>query len=212
MKKERKRLFAILFAFVFVFTALCFTASAENENKTSVEAPANEALEGEAANAENQNIFEIIYREGMKHSDKILSLLAFITSLVLTLTYKKSLIPIVRGTLSKLGASVNKITEDAESNTQQTLISLNEAKVCFEESKAIFKSVVNMLESLYAKLDESRKLNKINNDIKILMQNQIDMLYEVFISSSLPLYQKEAVGERIAEMKRILNEPLGDEE
>ena len=44
------------------------------------------------------------------------------------------------------------------------------------------------------------------------MQNQIDMLYEVFISSSLPLYQKEAVGERIAEMKRILNEPLGDEE
>jgi hypothetical protein len=195
MKKETKRLFAILFAFVFVFTALCFTASAENENKTSVEAPANEALEGEAANAENQNVFEIIYREGMKHSDKILSLLAFITSLVLTLTYKKSLIPIVRGTLSKLGASVNKITEDAESNTQQTLISLNEAKVCFEESKAIFKSVVNMLESLYAKLDESIKLNKINNDIKILMQNQIDMLYEVFISSSLPLYQKEAVGE-----------------
>ncbi len=210
MKKETKKFLAILFAFLFVFAALCFTASAENEAKTTVEDSGGEISTDEKDGEANPNIFELIYREGMKHSDKILSLLTFITSLILAHGYKKSLIPLIRGALSKLGTTVNKISEDTEIKTERALISLNEAKSSLEESKALFNSVINMLESLCAKLDESKNAAKVNSELKILMQNQIDMLYEVFISSSLPVYQKEAVGERIKEMKMLIEESVGD--
>lgn len=211
MRKELRKLFAIIFAFVFVFTALSINAFAENETDGDSQIFSEEAVSPDADGEATSNIFEIIYRAGMKHSDKILSLLAFITSLILALSYKKSLIPIVRGTLSKLAASVNKISEDAENKAEQARMSLNEAKASFEESKALFQATVNMFDSLYIKLDEASNLHKINRDVKILMESQIDMLYEVFISSSLPVYQKEAVGERITEMKKLIEASSGDE-
>ena len=39
-----------------------------------------------------------------------------------------------------------------------------------------------------------------------MVKAQIDMLYDVFMSSALPQYQKDAVGERIAKMKEALVE------
>jgi hypothetical protein len=36
------------------------------------------------------------------------------------------------------------------------------------------------------------------------MLGEIDMLYEIFISSSLPQYSKDAISERVAKMKKIL--------
>lgn len=212
MKKEIKKFLVILFASLFTLVALCFTASANSETETTVTDYGGEISTDETDGTLNQNIFEIIYREGIKHSDKILSLLAFVTSLILALSYKKSLIPFIKGALSKLGSSVNKITEDSESKTDKALISLNDAKSSLEESRELFISAVSVLESICEKLDRTKNLTKINSDLKILMQNQTDMLYEVFISSSLPVYQKEAVGERIKEMKRLIDEPMGEEE
>ena len=40
--------------------------------------------------------------------------------------------------------------------------------------------------------------------MKIILESQIDMLYDIFMSSSIPLFQKEAVGEKISAMKKRL--------
>ena len=122
MKKEIKKFLVILFASLFTLVALCFTASANSETETTVTDYGGEISTDETDGTLNQNIFEIIYREGIKHSDKILSLLAFVTSLILALSYKKSLIPFIKGALSKLGSSVNKITEDSESKTDKAMM------------------------------------------------------------------------------------------
>ena len=38
------------------------------------------------------------------------------------------------------------------------------------------------------------------------MKAQVDMLYEIFMSSSLPQYQKDSVGEKISSMRKSLSE------
>jgi hypothetical protein len=43
------------------------------------------------------------------------------------------------------------------------------------------------------------------------MREQVEMLYDSFISSALPEYQKEAVGMRINEMKKLLEAEARDE-
>ena len=39
---------------------------------------------------------------------------------------------------------------------------------------------------------------------KAIMDAQVNLLYDIFMNSSIPQYQKDAVGERIAEMKGAL--------
>ena len=39
--------------------------------------------------------------------------------------------------------------------------------------------------------------------MKIILSAQIDMLYDIFMTSSLPQYQKDAVSKRIGEMKEV---------
>ena len=41
-------------------------------------------------------------------------------------------------------------------------------------------------------------------ELRLILNSQIELLYEIFMSSSLPTYQKDAVGARFAEMKRAL--------
>jgi hypothetical protein len=48
--------------------------------------------------------------------------------------------------------------------------------------------------------------------MKTIMSAQVDMLYNIFMSSSLPQYSKDAVGERISEMKAALAEPVSNDD
>ena len=40
--------------------------------------------------------------------------------------------------------------------------------------------------------------------LRFIIEGQIDMLYDIFMSSALPQYQKDAVGERIGKMKGMV--------
>ena len=53
--------------------------------------------------------------------------------------------------------------------------------------------------------DES-EARREKKQLRLLADAQIDMLYNVFMSSALPQYQKDAVGERIAKMKEAIAE------
>ena len=223
MKKEIKKLLAVMLAFVFIFSLLAINTFAENEEAAETtaaeivpaendvqQAPSDDTT-ADTEKSKSENIFEFIYREAMKHSDKILSLLAFLSSLIVALGYRKTLLPIIKGALSKLSSTLDTASQDAEKRSGEAEKKLNEAKESFEEAKALFGALTENFSSLIEKLDEASKLQKFNSEVKLLIESQIDMLYEVFISSSLPVYQKEAVGEKIAEMKRIIATPEGDE-
>ena len=164
------------------------------------------AADTEAAGIENSNVFETIYTQILRHSDKILSALAFASSLLLAIIYRKGLLPLMRGGLKTIGSAVANLKDETEklSATSNENITLATEKLLAAEN--IVTALSEKLEALESELMLVNETQAKYADMKIIMRYQIDMLYEVFMSSSLPLYQKEAIGEKISEMKRLVSD------
>ncbi len=153
------------------------------------------------------NIFETVYSEIIKHSDKILSALAFCASLILAFMYRKGLLPMVRSALNKISSAVSALSEKNEESA--ALFKASEARLA--ETESYLTALTEKLGELEASLKESER-RAGECDLKTLMLTQIDMLYELFMSSSIPLYQKEAVGSHIASMKKAIGASVTDDE
>lgn len=182
-----KKTLILLLSIIFVFTLFGVAASAEY-------------TDGEEAEA---NIFETVYTEALKHSDKILSALAFSASLILAVVYKKGLLPLIKGALSALTSSVDSLKEETESASLAAKRSIEDSSARLESSQMLLKSLTERLEAIEKELSANDE-ESMRRDIKRVMSAQVDMLYEIFMSSSLPAYQKESVGEKISEMKKSL--------
>ena len=83
------------------------------------------------------------------------------------------------------------------------------------EHGAAINDITKKLEMLKKDLSvaiEGMKSNGIDKSererMRIIMQGQIDMLYDIFMTSALPQYKKDEVGTRINEMKEklVINE------
>ncbi|MBR5242317.1 MAG: hypothetical protein IKV20_04175 [Clostridia bacterium] len=168
------------------------------------------AAEGAAEEYAKTNVFEQIYTELLSHSDKILSALAFVASLLLAFTYKKGLLPLVKGALNTLGSSVTTLKEQTESVAGKADEAMSAALTRLMEAEKLMLSLTERLEVLENELCDARHDRAKLSDIQTVISTQVDMLYEIFISSSIPLYQKEAVGEKICAMKRALAEKSED--
>lgn len=187
MKKYSLILLTIIFTFVFL----------------SVPAFAAENVDG-AGETVNGNFFEDIYNEILTHADKILSALAFAASLILAFTYKKGLLPLVKGALSSLGNSVSKLKEETENAKNTADENMKSAVAQLERAEELIFALSERLEALEHELDAAGEERAHNKDMRTIVKTQVDMLYEIFMSSSIPQYQKEAVGEKISEMKKTL--------
>ena len=183
-----KKTLILLLSIIFVFTLFGVAASAEY-------------TDGEEAEA---NIFETVYTEALKHSDKILSALAFSASLILAVVYKKGLLPLIKGALSALTSSVDSLKEETESASLAAKRSIEDSSARLESSQMLLESLTGRLEAIENELSAKAEEQNMRRDIKRIMSAQVDMLYEIFMSSSLPAYQKESVGEKISEMKKSL--------
>lgn len=183
-----KKTLIILLSFILIFTLLGVAASAEYTDTEE----------------EKTNIFETVYTEALKHSDKILSALAFSASLILALAYKKGLLPLIKGALSALTSSVSRLKEETESASLAAKRTIEDSSAKLESSQILLESLTERLRAIENELSASTEEQNMRRDIKRIMSAQVDMLYEIFMSSSLPAYQKESVGERIAEMKKAL--------
>ena len=185
-----KKIFITAILFVLVFSILSATAFA-NETDTAA--------------GEEKNVFESLYCELSEHSDKIFSALAFIGSLILIFTYRKGMLPILKGGIASLSSTVTHLKEEAKRSGELSEGEIKSATEKLEKAENLLGTLSERLTRLGDELEEAKEREKKNADIKIIMEYQIDMLYEIFMSSSLPLYQKEAVGEKISAMKEKLS-------
>lgn len=196
--KTMKKILFVLITILLFTSLFAFTASCESIDTDTAESVAM------------TNIFEDIYNELLRHSDKILSALAFLASLVLALAYKKGLLPILKGALTKLSDSVTKLREASENASEDARKALEKAEEKLNLAEEKIASLTEKL-SLFEEDAEGLKRTGVSiSSIESVIGCQVDLLYQVFMSSSLPLYQKEAVGEKIAEMKRELAALAGD--
>lgn len=186
-----KKFFMAAILFVLVFSILSATAFASEAN---------------AQTADTKNAFESLYYELCEHSDKIFSALAFIGSLLLIFTYRRGMLPILKGGISSLSTTVATLKDEAKKSGELSESEIKSATEKLEKAENLLNVLTERLTKLDEELEDARVREKNSEDLKIIMRHQIDMLYEIFMSSSLPLYQKEAVGEKISIMKEQLKD------
>ena len=152
------------------------------------------------------NFFVAVYSAFSDYLPEILSALAFIGSLLLAFFYKKGLLPLIKaslGALTGIVGEVKKKTEEGEAVSRELneLLTerLGEAEGALNGLTEKFASLENALSAA-----ESRSLDK--EKMTLIMTTQIELLYDIFMSSSIPQFQKETVGECVAKMKEALKD------
>jgi hypothetical protein len=154
---------------------------------------------------DRKNSFEKIYDAAMAHVSEILSLAAFIGSLICAVIYKSGLMPLIEkglGGIKNAAQKIKEATDRAECDNKASLGYINdkmcELEMAISEMQETIKSATKAMESsVEARAHQAR--------IDGLLSGELDMLYDIFMSSALPEYEKARVGERVAKLKEELN-------
>ena len=150
------------------------------------------------------NPFEEIYNLGVENADKIFSVLAFLGTLIVGIGYKSGFLPLLRDALSKLKSAIDTAKEESDKNTVFTA----------EKMQALTAEVESIGQSLE---EQSREIARIQwqfegydalikerQALRLTLEGQMDMLYAIFMQSTLPKYQKDEIGERISKLREEL--------
>lgn len=181
-------LLTVLLTLLSVFSLVAFAESADSPDA-----------------AEETNFFDEAYAFVSENADKILSALAAIASLVLAIAYRRGLLPLLKGGLGTLSGTVSALKED----TQKAEGAAREILETATEKLTLAENLITELSEKLSKIEEELVLTKEEEkraaDLRLLLGTQIDLLHDIFMSSSLPYYRKEEVGEKVAEMKKALS-------
>ena len=164
----------------------------------------------EDASDNTENKFKEIYDIAMTHASEILSLCAFIGSLVCAVIYKSGLLPMVENGLKSIRsvtAKIKEATDRAELDNKTSLCNINDR---IDELEKTLGNATEALSTLAKRLEEIGAQRDYQEKISNLLGGEIDMLYDIFMSSNLPEYEKTRVGERVAKLKKDLNENEGE--
>ena len=130
-------------------------------------------------------------------------------SLALTITYRKGLLPILKGGLGTISGAVDALKEESEKAESAAREILSSAAEKLEYAEAALTELSARLLAIENELKATREENEKIADLRTLLGVQVDLLHDVFMASSLPYYRKEEVGERVAEMKKALTRAEG---
>ena len=210
--KLRNKLIALLIILSALMISVCIGVSADadeesqstvSEAVTDTDLPTEESS-GDMINETVPNFFDELFDSFMEHSEKILGALTLIGSLILAFAYKRGFLPLVKSSLSALIDTVSKIKDKTQENDliyKEFSSTLTERLNIAETS---LEKLTEHIDGLTASLGSAEEVMTENEKLKIIMNTQVDMLYDVFMCSSLPEFQKERIGERIKKMKEAL--------
>ena len=188
MKKIKKILISLLIA---VTVCGVFTAT---------------ALASEGKGAQSESIFESAFSLVYENSDELFSALAFLGTIIMAIFYKRGLTPTLSRGISRISTAVSEVKKACgESNTLSGLMGdkITERLGCLENSLESFSTEIIRLEEM---LGTEAELKDERERMRKILSFQIDMLSELFMTSALPQYRKDAVGERVRAMREALSE------
>ena len=173
----------------------------------------NETVEkdnGRSSDAE-VSIFEKAYEGLLAKAPEITSLLAFIGSLIIILSYKNGFLPLVSDGIKALASGVKSISEKTDALEYGSEEFKNKIAEKIEKSEILLAKIEGSLEDLEARLSSRESEQKERAELKRVLLAETEMLYEVFMSAALPQYLKDSVGEKMAAIRRSAEETYGDE-
>lgn len=154
-------------------------------------------VEQTSLDEEKSSPFVLFYEALSEHAPAIMSAFAAIASVILAFCYGKGLLPMLKDALGGMLSAVGSL---------KTSVSENDGKLK-EVSEALARRLEAAEESIGRITELTAALSEIGDgraDVITVMSEQVELLYDVFMQSSLPEYKKERIGERIASMKSRL--------
>jgi hypothetical protein len=162
-------------------------------------------------NTADETVFGVIYSAIAENSDKIFSALSFIGTIVVAFFYKKGLMPLLNKALLGLGNGVSSVREVCERSAGISDKTMEQLKCALDSSERSVEAIKEGLMRTEERLCELSADATERARLNTIMNAQIDLLYEVFMSSSLPQYAKDSVGERVKLMREKLQAEASDE-
>ena len=166
------------------------------------------ATDGEEEIAE-RSVFGQLYDATLSHSAEILSALTLVGSCVLAFSYKNGLLPTFKKGIGGIGSAVTEIKEStertvkaAEEVSEAARGGISELGQSLDGVKTGLSGIAERIESLERDEVERRKLEAVINE-------QVSLLYDIFMFSSMPEYQKEAVTRRMEKLRALIKEGDG---
>ena len=181
--------------------------STENADGTAQD-NGDENAEASANDGGTSNPFEAFFNTVKEYATEIFCALTFVGSLILAYAYKCGLIPIIKGGIGALSATVSHIKETAERSEEKTGEIGKTVADRLGSAETALGDISKMLSLMAAKLDRLEADGDERRKMRIVMNAEVDMLYSIFMTSALPQYQKDDVGARIAKMREV----IGDDE
>lgn len=199
----------ILACVILLFSLSLVAVSAEGSKADAEMAEEPESLQTEdKENAElgATNIFEDAFTALEGFSSEILCALSFIGSLLIAFAYRRGLLPTVKNGIGAIGNAIGSMKESTESYAKQSeeLLNLMSERLCHAEKT--LEEFERAVAEIAEKCESGEHAARDRAEMKALMTAQIDMLYDIFMTSSLPQYQKDAVSERVRDMKEVTGE------
>ena len=151
-----------------------------------------------------ETVFDTVYAILLENSDKIFSLLSFLISAVIAFLYKKSLMPTIKGTVTGISGALTKLREENTKDVGVAIEAITKTTERLFETEQTLATLRDELFRIESELDTKKIDDEDRRAIRAVLSSEVDMLYEIFMQSSLPQYQKDKVGERIAGMKATL--------
>lgn len=154
------------------------------------------------------NVFSRVFEEIKNYATEIFCAMTFVGSLILAYAYKKGLLPLVEKALVSIGSAVTNIKEKTESGELAAKDLGIQLTKRLDSAQELMLTLTERIQSMDEVLSEVKKKedNKETDskNLSLIVSAQIDMLYDIFMTSALPQYQKDAIGERVAVMKEAL--------
>ena len=151
-----------------------------------------------------ENFFTLLYSMAMDNFGEIFSLLAFVGTLVVGFLYKKGLLPLFSKAVSSIGQGIGQIKEESARASEASGVKIDGLCEKLAELENSFIIFSESLSSLEGKLKSEQAALSERNKMSVIMNSQVDLLYDIFMSSSLPEYKKEAVGAKFLQMREEL--------
>ncbi len=197
MKRKNEKLTKIIITLACVaalLVAFCIGASAEEAEIIT-----------DGAQAVEENVFAEIYAVIKANADKIFSALAFIGTLIVGAMYKSGLLPLLSDALGKFKGTLEGIKSENERYESLTGAKLSEMGVSIKNIEKSVEDTGSQIARIESELSVYEKALAERESMKIILSGQIDMLYSIFMASSLPQFEKEEIGNKIARMREELN-------
>ncbi len=206
--KKKFILIPVLLLCLSVF--LCFASFAEAADEQPPFAEAAECTEPEINEGDkSESIFTLVYELLAENAEGIFSLLAFASTAIMSIYCRRSMIPEIRSAFALIKSETDTIKSGAAQYSEMSSAcseDLSERLSLIEKTSA---SVSERLDELKITSEELMSLKRESRRLESLMEAEIDMLRDIFMSASLPEFKKEAVEKRVIKMKEELrNEEL----